>query len=176
MRLIATSDTHLRKPEIPEKLLFLMESADLLVHAGDFDSYEAYKKLSEFELVAVRGDSDDSELAESLPETVEFDAGNLRIGVVHNGNYINNFDDLIYRAMELDVNLLIFGHVHRFIFEKVKGRAILCPGSLTEPRMSFASCAEIVIEGGEIRVRCHTVQPLFCSFGGGDFEALGWRR
>ncbi len=176
MRLIATSDTHIRNPEIPEKLLFLMESADLVVHAGDFDSYEAYKKFSEFELVAVRGDSDDSELVESLPETAEFDAGNLRIGVVHKGNYINNFDDLIYRAMELEVDLLIFGHVHRFIFEKVKGKAILCPGSPTEPRMSFASCAEIIIDGRDIRIKCHLVQPVFCSLGGEGFEALGWRR
>ncbi len=176
MRIIVTSDTHLRKPEIPEKMLDLLESADLVVHAGDFDSYEVFLRFSNFDLVAVKGDSDDPEILEELPEVAEFKAGDFRIGVVHRGNYINNFDDLIYMAMELGVDLLIFGHVHRFIFEKVKGKAILCPGSPTEPRMSFASCAEIIIDGKKICVRCHLVQPVFCSFGGGEFEALDWRR
>lgn len=171
--MIATSDTHLRKPEIPKKMLDLLESADLVVHAGDFDSYEVYEKFSEFKLVAVRGDSDDPEIIESLPEIAEFKLGHYRFGVVHKGNYLNNFDDLLYKAMELDVDLLIFGHIHRFVFEKVKGKAILCPGSPTEPRMSFASCAEIIIEENEIKVRCHLVQPLFCSFGGEELEALG---
>lgn len=176
MRLIATSDTHLKKPEIPKKLLDLMETADLVVHAGDFESYEVYEKFSEFKLVAVRGDSDDPRILESLPEVAEFEFGGFRFGVVHKGNYINNFDDLLYKAMELDVDLLIFGHLHRFILEKVKDKVILCAGSPTEPRMSFASCAEIIIEGKEIKVRCHLVQPLFCSFGGGELEALCWRR
>ncbi|MEM1576802.1 MAG: YfcE family phosphodiesterase [Archaeoglobaceae archaeon] len=176
MRLIATSDTHLQEPRIPEKLLDLIESADLVVHAGDFESYEVYKKFSDYNLVAVRGDNDDSRIMEELPEVAEFRVGKLRIGVVHRGNYINNFDDLFYRAMELEVDLLIFGHIHRFVFEKLKDRAILCPGSPTQPRMSFASCAEILVEGEEIKVKCHAVQPIFCSFGGEELEALCWRR
>lgn len=176
MRLIATSDTHLLEPDIPEKLLSLIESADLVIHAGDFESYEVYKKFSDFNLVAVKGDSDDSKLSEELPEVAEFKAGKLRIGVVHKGNYINELDDLLYKAMELEVDLLIFGHIHRFFFRTIGDRAILCPGSPTQPRMSFASCAEILIEGSEIKVKCHAVQPIFCSFGGEELETLCWRR
>ncbi|MCS7143512.1 MAG: YfcE family phosphodiesterase [Archaeoglobaceae archaeon] len=175
MRLIITSDTHLIEPKIPEKLLDLMESADFVVHAGDFVRYEVYEKFSDFELVAVKGDSDERRLLEELPEFAKFQAGNLKIGVVHKGNYINHFDDLFYRAMELEVDLLIFGHIHRFVFEKLKNKAILCPGSPTEPRMSFASCAEILIEGNDVNVKCHTVQPIFCSFGGEELEGFCWR-
>ncbi|MEM4155589.1 MAG: YfcE family phosphodiesterase [Archaeoglobaceae archaeon] len=113
---------------------------------------------------------------ERLPEVAKFSVGDLKIGVVHNGNYLNLFDDLIYRAMELDVDLLIFGHIHRFVFEKLKNKAILCPGSPTEPRMSFASCAEIFIDGKEVEVKCHLVQPIFCSFGGESLENTGWRK
>lgn len=171
MRLIATSDTHLLEPKIPERLLELMKSADLVVHAGDFESYEAYEKFSEFELIAVKGDNDEARL-EHLPEIATFEAESFRIGVIHSGNYLNSFDDLFYKAMELDVHLLIFGHIHRFFFQRIKGKAILCPGSPTKPRMSFASCAEILIEGKEVKVRCHQIQPIFCSFGGEELEAI----
>lgn len=172
MRLIITSDTHLREPKIPKKLLDLMESADFVVHAGDFVSYEVYEKFSEFELVAVRGDSDDTSLLKELPEVAKFQVNNLKIGVVHKGNYINHFDDLFYKAMELKVDLLIFGHIHRFFFEKLKNRAIICPGSPTEPRMSFASCAEILIDENNVNVKSHIIQPIFCSFGGEELEGL----
>lgn len=176
MKLIVTADTHLRESKIPEKLLELIDDTDILIHAGDFVSYRVYEKLSEFNLVAVRGDSDDPRILEELPEIAEFQIGDFKIAVVHKGNYINQFDDLVYRAMELDANLLIFGHLHRFVFEKIKNRAILCPGSPTEPRMSFASCAEIQIKGKEIGVKCHVVQPIFCSFGGEMLEDFCWRR
>ncbi|MCX8172477.1 MAG: metallophosphatase family protein [Archaeoglobaceae archaeon] len=56
MRLVVVSDTHLQKLQIPEKLL---KSADIVVHTGDFVSYELYQAFSEFNLVAVRGDNDD---------------------------------------------------------------------------------------------------------------------
>lgn len=173
MKIIAVADTHLQSWQIPEKLVQLMESADLVVHAGDFVSYEVYEKFSEFELIAVRGDNDDPALS-GLPEISKFRAGDLEIGVVHKGNYLNIFDDLLYKAMEINVDLLIFGHIHRFVFEKIKNRAILCPGSPTEPRMSFASCAEILIDKKEVEVKCHLVQPIFCSLGGEDLEGIGW--
>lgn len=175
MRIIAVSDTHLQEWQIPEKLIELMKSADLIVHAGDFVSFEVYEKFSEFDLVAVKGDNDDPKL-EKLPEITKFKVDNLEIGLVHKGNYLNIFDDLIYKAMELNVDLLIFGHIHRFVFEKIKNRAILCPGSPTEPRMSFASCAEILVDGKGVGVKCHLVQPIFCSFGGEKLEGIGWRK
>ncbi|MCS7130044.1 MAG: YfcE family phosphodiesterase [Archaeoglobaceae archaeon] len=175
MRIIAVADTHLQEWQIPEKLIELMRSADLIVHAGDFVSFEVYEKFSEFDLVAVKGDNDDPKL-EKLPEIAKFKVDNLEIGLVHKGNYLNIFDDLIYKAMELNVDLLIFGHIHRFVFEKIKNRAILCPGSPTEPRMSFASCAEILIDRKDVEVKCHLVQSIFCSFGGENLEGIGWRK
>jgi|GEM_PF-5037944 hypothetical protein len=42
--------------------------------------------------------------------------------------------------------------------------------------MSFKSCAEIKIDGKEVCVKCYPAQPIFCSFGGGEFEAFDWRR
>ncbi|MEM2801546.1 MAG: metallophosphoesterase family protein, partial [Archaeoglobaceae archaeon] len=77
----------------------------------------------------------------------------------------NDFHDLIYKALEKKVDVLIFGHIHRFVLEKRKGVVVLCPGSPTEPRMSFATCAEIDVEDGRIIFKQHIVQPVFCKWG-----------
>lgn len=46
--------------------------------------------------------------------------------VVHAGDfvtypvYLNQFHDLRYKALELDVDVLLFGHLHRFVSEEVR--------------------------------------------------------
>ncbi|WP_202320578.1 YfcE family phosphodiesterase [Archaeoglobus neptunius] len=161
-KILAISDTHLKDWNIPERLDEMMNDADMLVHAGDFDSYAVYKKFSDYDLVAVAGDSDDEKIREELPDSAVFEVEGVRFGVVHRGNYINQFHDLIYRAMELNVDVLVFGHLHRFVLEEVRGRVIVCPGSPTSPRLSVASCAEIIVDGSKVDVKFHVVQPLFC--------------
>lgn len=42
MKLIALSDTHMKTGEIPQQLKTLLEECDLIVHAGDFNTVEAY--------------------------------------------------------------------------------------------------------------------------------------
>lgn len=176
MKIIAVADTHLEKWDLPKKLEELLKSADLVVHAGDFTSYEVYKKFAEFNLVAVSGNSDDEMIRSELEEVVKFEVEKFRFGVVHAGNYLNDFHDLLYKAMELEVDVLIFGHIHRFVIEKRRGIIAMCPGSPTRPRMSVASCAEIEVDGERISFKHHVVQPVFCSREVGDFESRCWRR
>lgn len=163
MRIVAIADTHLNTWKIPEKLKELLEDADLVVHAGDFDKYEIYKKFnSNFELIAVQGNSDEDKIKRILPKVQTFKVENVKFGVVHKGNYLNQFHDLGYRAKELGVDFLIFGHIHRFVLDRLKDVTLLCPGSPTMPRLSVASCAEIVVEGKNVSVKHHVVQNLFC--------------
>ncbi|WP_456329287.1 YfcE family phosphodiesterase [Archaeoglobus sp.] len=161
-RIIAVADTHLREWELPEKLLEMMENSDIVVHAGDFETYEVYKKFSEYELYAVYGNSDEEAVRRELERELTFEVEGVRFGLIHKGNFINQFHDLGYKAMELDVDVLIFGHLHRFVLEEVRGKLLVCPGSPTQPRMSVASCAEIVVDGSKVDVKYHVVQPLFC--------------
>jgi len=162
-RIIAVSDTHLKKWEIPEKLDELMESADFVVHAGDFTAYDVYKEFeSRYDLRAVCGNADDDRIKRTLPEALKFVVEDVRFGVVHRGNYLNDFSDLGYKAMELDVDVLIFGHIHRFFLEKLGRVVVLCPGSPTQPRLSIASCAEIIVDGSKVSVQHHVVQDLAC--------------
>lgn len=170
MKIIAVADTHLNQWKLPEKLLKLIRNADMLIHAGDFVSYDVYKRFSEFNLVAVRGNSDDDRIKSELKEVQRFSVGKFKFGLIHKGNYINEFHDLVYRALEMKVKVLVFGHVHRFVLEKRRGVIVLCPGSPTQPRMSVASCAEIEVEGNEIVIRHHVIQPIICSMEVGEFE------
>ncbi len=161
-KVLVVADTHLDAWKIPEKLRNLMDEADLIVHAGDFDTYKIYRKFSDYELIAVAGDSDDERIKEELPQVRTFKIEGVKFGVIHKGNYLNEFHDLGYRAMELGVNFLIFGHIHRFVLQDFKRAVLLCPGSPMMPRLSAATCAEITVDGRKVDVRCHIVQNVFC--------------
>ncbi len=161
-KIVAISDTHLTDWRIPKRLEDLMDNADLVVHAGDFETYNVYKDFTKYDLVAVRGDSDDEKISAELPDIEVFRVEGVKFGLVHKGNYLNEFHDLGYKAMELGVDVLIFGHVHRFVLEKFKNVLVLCPGSPTKPRLSIATCAEIVVSGNRVMVNCRVVQDLYC--------------
>jgi len=98
MKIIAIADTHMTKWEPPEKLLWLIEKADLIVHAGDFVSYEVYRELTRYNLVAVKGNSDDERIKAELEEVQKFSIGGLRFGLTHKGNFLDDFSDLVYKA------------------------------------------------------------------------------
>ncbi len=161
-RIIAIADTHLDSWNLPEKLVELIEDADFVIHAGDFHSYSVYKKFADYNLYAVYGNSDEDKIKDELLDEIVFEIEGVKFGLVHKGNYINQFHDLGYKAMEMKADVLVFGHLHRFVLEEIRGRIIVCPGSPTQPRMSAASCAEIIVDGRKVDIKYHVVQPLFC--------------
>jgi len=88
-RIIVVSDTHDHR--LPDALIPLLERADLIVHAGDFTSVACYEYLKSInEMVAVHDNSDCAELKGSLPERTVFDAEEVRIGVIHEGQLSTN--------------------------------------------------------------------------------------
>jgi len=181
MRLLAISDTHVRKfSELPERVVELFNECDAVVHAGDFTSAEVYESFSRKEVYAVYGNTDDYELWNALPHELKFEVEGVRFGLVHRGNYLNQFHDLGYKARELGVDFLIFGHIHRFVIEKFGDVVVLCPGSPTKPRLSAASVALIDVEDGKVNVRYELAAPVACGMdvrlGETDDGADGVRR
>lgn len=160
IRALVLGDTHLEKFSIPERLLHMLESADVVIHTGDFESYEVYKKFAEYELIAVAGDSDEGKIREELPEERIFNLGNLKFGLIHKGNFMNEFHDVGYKAMELGVEFMIFGHIHRFVLEDAKGIKLLSPGSPTSPRLSIGSFVEMIVDGKRVDLRLHTTNKV----------------
>lgn len=165
MKLIALSDTHLKTGEIPPQLQTLLDECDLIVHAGDFSTVEAYNAFNAGgKLKAVFGNDDTSELKGLLPERLKFEVEGVKIGVVHEGGLsVTDTTAQGYLAKEMEVDILIFGHLHRPLIEK--GEIVLvCPGSPTRPRMSNPSVVELIIEKGSINGRIIALEGDTCNY------------
>lgn len=165
MKLIAISDTHLKTGEVPPQLKNILKDCDLIVHAGDFSTVEAYQAFNASgKLKAVSGNSDTFELRQLLPERLKFEVEGVKIGVVHEGG-LSVIDTTAqgYLAREMGVDVLIFGHLHRPLIEK-KDVILVCPGSPTKPRMSNPSAVELIIEKGSIKGRILTLEGDSCGY------------
>ncbi len=165
MKILITSDTHSDEAHIPAVLTDLVDDCDLLVHAGDFDSYGCYRAFADTgKLKAVYGNCDGEAIRNELSERLVFEAEGIRIGVIHRGALsLNDTTALHYLALEMDVDVLIFGHIHHPLIEK-DGVLLICPGSPTSPRMSEPAVVEMNIENGEISARIINLPGRSCDY------------
>lgn len=144
MLIAVISDTHHgdRTNNLPFPLLKELErlGPDLILHAGDVTSAELLETLENFApTIAVRGNADHLHLPEE--EVVEVE--DVRMGLLHGHQFISlNAQFLTLKALDMDVDVLIFGHTHRFYHDthSLHGQKVvlLNPGSPTFPRMDSA--------------------------------------
>lgn len=163
MKLIVLSDTHIKKGQsllerLPEDLISIIKSSDIIIHAGDFESLECYNELRGLgNLVAVHGDTDSPELIKLLPDRTTIKVEGVKIGVIHKGQLTSEHTDgLRYLAKEMDVDVLIFGHFHHPIVEKTEV-LLLSPGSATVPGIAEPSAIELDIIKNTVKgkiIRC----------------------
>lgn len=165
MKLIVLSDTHLKTGEIPKQLQSILKDCDLIVHAGDFSTLKAYQAFNATgKLKAVYGNDDSLEIKQLLPERLKFEVEGVKIGVIHEGG-LSVMDTTAqgYLAKEMEVDVLIFGHLHRPLIER-KDVMLVCPGSPTKPRMSNPSVVELIIEKGSIEGRVLALEGDLCGY------------
>jgi putative phosphoesterase len=150
MKIIALSDTHLTGPA-PAGLLTVLKDADVVIHAGDFNTMAAYESLKGAckELIAVHGNCDAPELRKLLPESRTFEIEGVKFGLVHKGKHVTDITNMSYLAREMGVGVLIFGHLHRPIIDR-SNVLLVCPGSPTHPRMSDPAIVELNVEKGGV--------------------------
>lgn len=162
-RIIAISDTHLVEEELPRALVDLAKGADLLLHSGDFVSLKAYRALADLgRLEAVRGNADHPQLW-FLPERQIIDIKGVKIGLVHMASHASGLLGAEMMAREMDVQVLVFGHLHRPLVERGE-RLLICPGSPTQPRMSAPSVAELDIEDGDVSGKIISLGGPTCNY------------
>lgn len=164
MRLLLVADTHVprRAREMPHQVWDEVESADLVVHAGDWvvpellDELEARSRL----LLAVYGNNDGAELRRRLPEVATAVVGGVRLGVVHETGPRQRREQRM-RAAYPDLDLLVFGHSHIPWDTEVDGLRLLNPGSPTDrrrqPHCTYLTCT--VSEGRVDDVTLHRLPP-----------------
>jgi putative phosphoesterase len=157
------ADTHF-EVKLPEKLINTISKFDLIFHAGDFVSLEAYDSILDLSrLEAVQGNADSPELKRLLPLRKILKVDDVRIGLVHQASYSVNLTGADMLAREMEVEVLIFGHLHRPMVKK-GARLLLCPGSPSQPRMSPPTIAELMIESGKINGKIIPLGSPFCNY------------
>jgi len=164
-RIIAISDTHLESVgDIPERLMDLAKGADMVLHAGDFVTLEVYQAFDESgNLEAVCGNSDSPEVRGTLPERRTIEVENVKLGLIHQASYSYDLGGVDFMAREMEVDALIFGHIHKPHVER-GAKLLICPGSPTEPRMSPPTVAEIVVNGEEIKGQIIPLGEAICNY------------
>jgi hypothetical protein len=150
---------------LPPAVAALAGSADIILHCGDFVSARCHAALAALGpvLEAVHGNSDCPELKKALPERKVIEVDGVRIGLVHMASHGSDLVGAQMMAREMDVQVLVFGHIHRPLIEKGK-LLLICPGSTTLPRMSAPSVAELEIEDGNVRGNIIPVGSPACNY------------
>jgi putative phosphoesterase len=129
-----------------------MESADLILHAGDFVAASVLDALRELAHVeAVAGNMDAAELVEVLPSRRVVEAGGLRIGMIHvPGPALGRGERLAAAFPGCDA--VVYGHTHVPEVAHFGDVWILNPGSPTERRGAEGhSMLMLEIDSREIR-------------------------
>ncbi|GAA4922346.1 hypothetical protein EV188_103592 [Actinomycetospora succinea] len=172
MRLLLTADTHLtpRYPNrgLPDELWAAVDTADVVVHAGDWMAPELLDAFEEraARLVACWGNNDGDALRARLPETAVADVGGLRLAVTHETGAADGrerrADVRFGPGGETPVDVLVFGHSHiPWDSTTPGGVRLLNPGSPTERRRQPA-CTYMTAEvrdGALAVVRRHELAP-----------------
>ena len=141
MKLAILSDTHnLLRPEVLEKL----QGVDAILHGGDISRQSILDTLETYApLYVVRGNND-KEWAEHIPHDLTLTLGGVTFYMVHKKAEIPR--DLP------GVDVVIYGHSHKYAQEEKDGILYLNPGSCGPRRFNQdITMALMYLEEGTIR-------------------------
>ena len=142
MKLAILSDTHgLLRPQVVEHL----KTADAILHGGDINKPAIVEQLQQYApLYIVRGNND-KEWAEDIPHDLTVTLEGITFFMVHNKKEVP--------ADLLGVDVVVFGHSHKYVQEEKDGLLWLNPGSCGPRRFHQEITMMMVkIEDGTIQV------------------------
>jgi len=140
-RILILSDTHgLLRPEV----LDYLATADIIIHGGDINTQAIVDKLRACApLYIVRGNND-KEWAEDLPQSLTFAVEGVRFFLIHNGAHIP--------ADLSGVDVVVYGHSHKYACKEENGVLWLNPGSCGPRRFhQEITLAVMTVDGGHIQ-------------------------
>jgi len=137
------SDTHgLVRPQA----IAALDGVDMILHAGDVGNQEVLDTLNEIApVVAVRGNNDKGEWAESLPDWEVVEIGDVSIYMLHDVKEID-----ISPAGSFQV--VVSGHSHKPAIEERRGVLYVNPGSAGPRRFTLpVSMAHLRVVGEKVK-------------------------
>ena len=142
-KVVVISDTHgLLRPQV----LSYLDGADLILHAGDINTQAIVDQLETYgPLKVVRGNND-KDWAEQIPVHSQFTVEDVHFFMVHNKRDV---------PRELPpVDVIVYGHSHKYAQEEKQGVLWLNPGSCGPRRFhQDITMAIMTVDGKKIEVQ-----------------------
>ena len=147
MKLAILSDTHgLLRPEVAEKL----KTADVILHGGDINKQSIVDELRRYAPRHMVRGNNDKEWAQAIPHDLTLTLEGVTFAMVHNKKEL---------PADLEgVNVVVFGHSHKYVQEEKGGILWLNPGSCG-PRRFHQEITMMMaeLEDGKIQVEKVTI-------------------
>lgn len=126
------SDTHqyTLTEEFKKKVKKIFGNIGMLIHAGDMTTIIVHDFLSNWNLVAVRGNMDDAELGSILPVKRVIEIGGKNVGIIHGRGRPGGLEDLVCSEFA-GVDAIIYGHSHIPLVTKRGKTHLFNPGAFT---------------------------------------------
>jgi uncharacterized protein len=145
------SDTHgLLRPRVLE----LFDGVDHILHAGDVGREEILTELEAIAPVtAVWGNTDGWEIHHRVPEIARVQLGGIEAVVLHGHQFGSPTPDRAAGAYP-DARLIVFGHSHVPLIERVGGTLVVNPGSAGPRRFQLPTTVALAeVSGSEVTAR-----------------------
>jgi putative phosphoesterase len=155
MRIGIISDTHgLLRPEVFERFA----GVEHILHGGDVGPAELLVELAAIAPVtAVWGNTDDWDVRDRVPEVARLELAGVRVVVVH-GQQLGSPTPARVAQRYPEAGLVVFGHSHRPVIERVGEVLAVNSGSAGPPRFGKApTLAVATLEGGRVRAELLTL-------------------
>ena len=144
IRIGVISDTHIPGcgKHIPGIILDAFKQVDLIIHAGDIVSLGVIDELKSVcaKVVAVVGNMDQEEIKKKYPLKQVLEILGHRVGLMHGAGAALNLLQLLKDNFRDDhCDLIIFGHSHKPMNERMDGVLFFNPGSATDLSAAYNS-------------------------------------
>lgn len=157
-KIVVLSDTHLpvRAAKIPQKIIEQLKDADLIIHAGDYQTIEVVNRLQNYShFIGVYGNMDSDDVADKLPEKIIINIKNgnkeFKIGVTHGSGPPEGLYVRVLHFFEEKPDCIIFGHSHKSLNEKIDDTLMFNPGSPTDTVFATINTFGILTINDEIK-------------------------
>lgn len=145
MQIGIISDTH---NILPKSVLKHFKNVDYIFHAGDIGDLKILDELKEIAPVyAVHGNIDNGETRKKIPAMHCDEIEGFEICLIHDIGSVKNFSYELFKNGN-KADLVIFGHMHRPIYEIFQKTTFINPGSASYPRnQKYGTIAIVNFEG-----------------------------
>lgn len=169
MKIGILSDTH---GKLYPPVLELIASCDMVLHAGDVDNRQTLDQLwmhlkANAPFYLVRGNND-REWAGQIAKTQRFFQGGISFFMTHDRKDV---------SWDLQgVQVVIYGHSHKFCVEEKDGRLWLNPGSCGRPRFGAEMTLAVLTIEEDVEEQTWTVEKVTISGERVENRSIAWKK